>query len=253
MEQVVNKIQEYSSTEAGLSVLRDRLQGVVYDVATTAGMESAKKDRRELVSLRTTLEAKRKEIKQPALDRCKMIDEEAKRIVAEIVALEDPIDRQIKAEEARKEAARQEKIEAERKRVEAIKEKIAKITALPLQVVTVSAAEVAEFITNVAAHVVITEEEYQEWAPMATTAKEEALQALEEIRSVKVASEVEATRIQAEREEQERLRVEEEKRPKKSGSGRKRRCGRKKRRSQSVCVPLTRRLLRFWKSQRISP
>lgn len=211
MEQT-EKVQEYSATEAGLAQLRARMQGVVYDVSTTVGMEAARKDRRELVTLRTSLEAKRKEIKAPALERCRLIDEEAKRITTEIVALESPIDRQIKTEEARKEAERQAKIEAERKRVEAIKEKIGKISALPLQAVSVTASVVADFIADIEANVKLTPEEFQECLPMAIAAKDEALANLREIHAEKTAAEAEAARIQAEREEAERRRVEEEKR-----------------------------------------
>ena len=49
---------------------------------------------------------KRKEIKAPALVRCKLIDEETKRITSELLALEVPIDEQIKAEEKRLRAER---------------------------------------------------------------------------------------------------------------------------------------------------
>ena len=104
--EIKTAITEYSTTTAALATLNERLKGIVYDVTTTKGMDSAKKDRRELVVLRTSLEAKRKEIKAPALAHCKLIDDEAKRITGELLALETPINQQIKEEEARKEAER---------------------------------------------------------------------------------------------------------------------------------------------------
>ena len=102
IEQATNEIAEYNPVEAGLVELRSRLENVSYDVTTTKGMAVAKADRAEVRALRTSLEAKRKEIKAPAIAHCKLIDEEAKRITAELLKLETPIDEQIKKEENRK-------------------------------------------------------------------------------------------------------------------------------------------------------
>lgn len=72
----------------------------MWDVSTTKGDREARAARKELVTLRTSLEAKRKELKAPALERAKLIDTEAKRIEAEIRSLEDPIDALIVADGA---------------------------------------------------------------------------------------------------------------------------------------------------------
>lgn len=127
------EIEAYSATERGLAELRSRLAGRVYDVTTGKGLDEAKKDRAECRSLRVDLEAKRKEIKAPALDYCRRIDSEAKRITAEIEAMEDPIDQQIKAEEARKEAARAERERAELARLAAITKRIGDLSAAPVK------------------------------------------------------------------------------------------------------------------------
>ncbi|WP_395119675.1 hypothetical protein ACFCQI_01795 [Rhodanobacter sp. FW102-FHT14D06] len=131
----LTQIAEYSETAAALADLRQRHQGVVYDVAKPKEMKAAKEARAELRTLRTSLEKTRKEIKAPALERCRLIDDEAKRITAELVALEEPIDVQIKAEEARAEAERLAKLEAERLRVEAIQKKIQAIRDVPASLV----------------------------------------------------------------------------------------------------------------------
>lgn len=139
-------IKEYSATEAALAELKLRLKDARYEVTTTAGMATAKQDRRELVTLRTSLEAKRKEIKAPALVRCKLIDEEAKRITGELLALEIPIDEQIKAEERRK---AEEKAERDRLAAEAQKlldDKIAAIGQLPLKVIGKDSTEIQVFL-----------------------------------------------------------------------------------------------------------
>lgn len=220
-------IQEYSVTAAELAKLRERMKGVIYDVTTTAGMESARKDRRELVTLRTSLETKRKEIKAPALKRCNDIDAEAKRITAEILLLEGPIDSQIRAEEARKEAERQAKAEAERQRVAAIMERIEKIRTAAARCTALTAAEIADSIAKLET-LPVGDDVYQEFRPQAQDAKTAALQELRGLHRQKEAEEeqerqaaaereriraeqgAEAARLAAEREELERLRREQE-------------------------------------------
>jgi len=120
VEPIKTQIVEYSATAAGLAELQSRLQGVVYVVTTPDGMAAAIKDRAECRNLRVGLEKIRVREKAPALERCRLIDAEAKLLTAEIEALENNPDQQIKAEEARKEAIKQAKIEAERKAAEAI-------------------------------------------------------------------------------------------------------------------------------------
>ena len=90
-ERPATAIAEYSPTAAALADLRARYQNVVWDVTTTKGDKEARAARRELVTLRTTLEAKRKELKAPALERTRLIDAEAKSIEAQIRALEEDL------------------------------------------------------------------------------------------------------------------------------------------------------------------
>lgn len=206
----MSNIQEYSTTEAGLQELRQRMQGVVYDVATTAGMKQAKEDRRECVSLRTSLEAMRKEIKAPALERCKAIDSEAKRITEEILKLETPIDETIKAEEAKKAAEKAEKERIEKDRVEGIKAKIEIIKGYPLKAIDVTAARLAEVLPGVE-NLNITEEEYQEFTAEAQFALMESVSRLRKMLTEKQACEAETARIKAEQEaEAARLQAEKE-------------------------------------------
>lgn len=112
-------IVEYSKTEAALADLAQRFKGVIYDVTKPDGMVEAKKARAELRDYRVSLEATRVEIKAPALERCRLIDAEAKRITTALTALESPIDAQIKREEQRKEDERNAEIRAEQERLAA--------------------------------------------------------------------------------------------------------------------------------------
>jgi myosin heavy subunit len=112
------QIAEYSKTAAALAELHSIYHNAVYDVTTTKGMKEAKEGRAELRTLRTDLEKMRVSIKAPALERCRLIDAEAKEITAKIASLEDPIDAQIKAEENREKEAAMAKAIAERKAIE---------------------------------------------------------------------------------------------------------------------------------------
>lgn len=202
------QIKEYSITEAALGELRVRLAGAKYEVATTAGMETARRDRRELVTLRTSLEAKRKEIKAPALAHCKLIDDEARRITVEITALETPIDDQIKAEEAKREAEKAEKARIAAEAQKVLDDKIIEIGKLPLRCLGKTADEIALFLATLEARE-IGGEFAGETRERAEAAKKEAV---EEIRNLHAAAQ-EAEQMEADRkahEAEEAARLEEE-------------------------------------------
>lgn len=106
------KIVEYNETAAAIAVLREKYC-TVFDVTTTKGMTAARETRAEVKGYRVTLEKVRVELKAPALERTRLIDAEAKRITAELLAIEEPIDETIKAEERRKEEEKAAKARAE--------------------------------------------------------------------------------------------------------------------------------------------
>ncbi len=74
---IETKIAEYSPTAAALAKLRQRFSNIAFDLSTTKGDKEARAARLELVRLRTSLEAKRKELKAPALERSRLIDDVA--------------------------------------------------------------------------------------------------------------------------------------------------------------------------------
>lgn len=209
---MTTEIQEYSKTEAALATLREKYADVTYDVDTPEGFSEAKSARSEIRGYRTGLEKKRKEIKAPALDRCRLIDTEAKRITVELVALEAPIDEQIKEVDARKEAERQEKIEAEVKRVEDIQGRIEAIRAGVDAIVNSprSADQVAAYIDMYSKQTV--DDSFEEFRQSAQDAKDAGLARLREHHGATVEREAEDARIKAEREELAELRAAQEKR-----------------------------------------
>lgn len=204
---MTTEVQEYSKTEAALAALRESYANAKYDVTKAAEMKAARTARAEIRGYRVDLEKMRKEIKAPALERCRLIDSEAKRITGELLKLEQPIDEQIKAEEARKEAERQAAIEAEERRVATIQEHIADFGAYVEKCVqqNLPAERVEAMITELS-ELELTEDRFQEFLPNAQDARNAALSRLREIHAATVEREAEAERIAAEREELERLR-----------------------------------------------
>lgn len=138
----LTRIPEYNDTAVALADLKTRYDAVVFDVTTGKGMTAAKEARAELRGYRIALEAKRKEIKEPALTRCREIDSEAKRITIELEALEDPIDDLIKAEEQRKEREKAAREQAERERLDRQSAWFDGVKAVPLAAMGKTVAEI---------------------------------------------------------------------------------------------------------------
>ena len=208
---MTTQIQEYSATEAALADLRQRMSKAVYEVGTTKGMEAAKKDRAEVRGYRVALEKMRVDIKAPALERCKLIDAEAKRITEELSALEDPIDEQIKKEEQRKEAERLAKIKAEEDRIAKIRGMIAGLFSdVPTCCVSLSSAKL--LLVQETCRLEMVDDRFMEFVGEAKAAKEACLLKLDELHAAAVAREQEAEKLKAEREELDRLRAADAKR-----------------------------------------
>jgi hypothetical protein len=204
---IETKIAEYSPTAAALAELRQRFGNIAFDLTTTKGDKEARAARLELVRLRTSLEAKRKELKAPALERSRLIDDEAKRITSAILELETPIDQQIQAAEQKREAERQAKIEAERQRVATLRARIEQITSVALRAVGKPAAEVEAKIKLLVG--ITIGADFAEFKAEAEAAHADTLAKLRDMLAAAEAAEAEAARLAAERAELERLRAEQ--------------------------------------------
>lgn len=201
------RLVEYNETEAALAALRHRMANVVHDVTTTKGLDAARRDRRELVTLRASLESKRKELKAPALERARLIDAEAKRIEGEIVALEEPIDAQIRKEEARREAEKLAKIEAERRRVETIQAAIDVYRRAVADCAGMTSAQIAARRNEIAATRFdeVWPAQFAEFANDAKAARDSAVIALADLQDRVARQEAEAEQIARDRAELEEL------------------------------------------------
>jgi hypothetical protein len=203
-----NVLVAYSRTEAAIAELKARYSGARFDLTTTAGDRAARAARLELVRLRTSLDAKRKDFKAPALEFGRRIDSEAKRLEGEILALETPIDEQIKAEESRRAAEKAERDRIEAARVAEHMACINEIRAAATGHGAASSASLAAAIEAVAA-LDVSAERYEEFAPQAVAAQAQTLATLTAMHAGAVEREAEAARLAAERAELARVAAEQ--------------------------------------------
>ncbi len=201
-------IAEYSPTAAALADLRQRYANVVWDVTTTKGDKEARAARRELVSLRTSLEEKRKELKAPALERSRLIDDEAKAIKAAILELEDPIDQLITAEEQRRERERAERRATEEARVDGIQRKIAAFGSYAIRAMGEPSAAIEDLIRELVGKEP-DEATYQEFHGRAAAAHSAALAGLRLMLERTVQQEADRA-AEAQRQAEEAARLAEE-------------------------------------------
>lgn len=111
----MSQITEYSFVEEALNELSAQYKDVP-DANTKEGHKACKTGAKAVGKYRIDLEAMRKKIKGPALEKCRAIDDEAKRIQLAIAKIEDPLKIAYKS------------VDAENKRIE--EERIAKILAV---------------------------------------------------------------------------------------------------------------------------
>lgn len=192
------KIVEYSATAAGLADLRHRLAGVVFDVKTKDGMAAARAGRRECIDLRVKLEKLRKELKAPALERSRLIDDEAQTIEDQIREVEEPIDQQIKVEDRR---VAEEQAERERQEANRIAQIVAKVNAIertPLTVAGKAASEVEAALQRLRERPT-DQDEFAEYTIQARELKAAALATLSDMVAQYRANETEKARLAEER------------------------------------------------------
>lgn len=203
-------IVEYTATEAGLADLRTRLKNVVFDVRTTAGDKAARAARKELVTLRTSLDTRRLELNSGDLERIRKRNAEATRIATEIKALEEPLDEQIKAEEKRKAEEKKAKDETERVRVADIHNRIEHdIRDCAHAAIGRTARDITIFIADMEV-MVIDEAGFAEFKQQAEGARATTLIRLKSALASAQKMEAEQARLKAEAEENERVRLANE-------------------------------------------
>lgn len=217
---VQGEVAAFDKIAAGIaSIAKAHPKDLVIDVTTTAGMRSAIAARAAWREPRIAVEKARKAAKAPVLDLGKQIDSFAAGLESQLREGEDNYDRQIKAEEARKEVEKAAKAEAERRRVALIQDRIANdITGAVRGAVGRSFSEISAILSDVGD--IVIGEQFEEFQSQAHQAKSDAMDQLREMQAEALAREkreaeekaqreAEAARLAAEREELTRLRAEQ--------------------------------------------
>lgn len=181
------EVEIFRQTDAALAALRDKYAELP-STETEGGYEFVKAGVKEITTYRTTLDAKRKEIKQPYLDAGRVIDSEAKRITAELVKIEEPL------KAAKKEADEREKRKKE-ERIARLQKKVDTIAAHVQTAKGKSSAEIAAIIEQVDR---IQIEDFYDLTEQATKVKNDTLDTLAEMFSAQANHEqAEAERAEA--------------------------------------------------------
>jgi hypothetical protein len=209
--EVTTAVAKFDRVVAGLNDLKNRYAGVVFDVRTPKGMAEARAARAAVRAPRYELENARKSAKAPLLKLGRDLDARAKEINTEILAIEDPIDLQVRSEEDRIEAEKQAKIDAENKRIADIQSRIAAIRNWPM-VATGKPASLVEQQLRDAEHYVVSQEQFQEFTVQAAEALLASQASLRTILAERIEFEAEQARAQAERAELAQLRADQLKR-----------------------------------------
>lgn len=140
--QEATALATYSPVETGLQELEKRMGGVAYDLTTVKGDKMARADRAECVRLRTSADGIYEAWNKPMLALQRDMRATRDEIKGRILAIEGPVDAQIKADEARRKAvqAERERVEAEKRA--AIQAAINRITGFAMDAVGESSATI---------------------------------------------------------------------------------------------------------------
>lgn len=197
------KIAEFDPIEAGLATLRDEYGATVWVADTPERMKAAKAAHKEIRKYRLDLEAKRKELKADSLAYGRRIDNEAKRIAAEIAEVEDPCLSAIKAIEDEEKRIKAEAARAEAERVQRCRDEIDRIKMLPVGYsgAVVGSVEIQEAYDAMGAGP--NAEEFAEFHGVAENAWHQTREQMRGLLGAAIAREQEAARIANERAELE--------------------------------------------------
>lgn len=206
-------VPEYAQTALVLNDLKQRFAGRVFEsLETDAQRKAARKDIAEVRDYRTGLEAERKRIKAPALERCRLIDAEAARLTTELRALEDPMKAQLDAKEAEIEAEKIRKANAEVERVKGHMDAIQRMRDFPLSLQGKPASVIESRIEDFTSIFVFSgcEEKFEEFQAQASDAYNAAYASAKELLQRQRDHEFEQDQIKHDREELAKQRAENE-------------------------------------------
>lgn len=207
-------VPELAEFRSGMLQMFQAAYRVQFDLTTTKGDEAARKLRKQLVTSRTSLERRRIEKNQEdratIQARIETRDAAVAKLVEIVRSLEEPVDRQIRADEERRRLAKEEADRIERERIVALRQRVDDIQSVAVRAVGLPSSEIEQKIALVGRIEVDTS--FEEFEASAHAAKASTLTRLNEL--LTDARQREAERAEAERNkaEVERLRREAEER-----------------------------------------
>lgn len=190
------EVEIFTKTQAGLSALREKYSEFPDPSESQEAYDQVKAGVKELTGLRTSIESTRKEVKQPYLDACRIIDGQAKGIIEQIVALEDPMKAAKKAVDEKEKREKEARIKRLKDRIEGMRHLEREARGKPSEVIE-------EIINEVEA---IDHADFYELREEALKVREEVLNNLSAIYSDRLNYE----RTAAEREKERKAREEEQ-------------------------------------------
>jgi IgA-specific serine endopeptidase len=199
----------FDPIEAALAKLREEAEKTIFDVTTTAGDKTARELRQRCIGARTATKEAYEAWNRPVLAMQQAARDRRDYIFAEVKKIEEPIDKQIKAEEERRAAIKAAKEAEELRRQQEIQSRINALTMYVAKAVGKSSMDILALRDDLA-DLPITPELYAHRAGEAMQLQAETAAKLDELHGAALAQEQEQARLAAERAEAERKRQEEE-------------------------------------------
>jgi len=205
------QIIKFSVTDAAIAELKQQYSGL--QITDTASYEVVRSALSTVRTKRTDVEKTRKDLKASALSFGRKVDNEAKRITALLLPIEEALKATKQAEDDKKEAIKQEAEKKEKERVGEIYEKVKAVRDKVLDLPGLSSDKLKVLVQEIDA-IEITEEEYQEFFDSAKEAKDLAMDHAANALWEKLNQEQEAEeqKKEAKRLETERAELENQKR-----------------------------------------
>lgn len=205
-------IAEFKPLKVQVLSITSKYQGQVFDVTTGNGISDARAARAEIRDLRyaiqKTIKAMLPTYQQAVKDAQAKVNEVkayGQGFIEQVMAVEEPIDEQIKAEEQRKADIKAEKARKEQERIDKIQSKIQSFRNASTMTAGKSAAEIESLLDRVG-NAEVEDDVYQEFTDDAIAAKDDAIEALAKMLDERRTFEAEQAKVAAERAELEALR-----------------------------------------------
>ncbi len=208
----VTDIAEYRPHEEQIVRLETTYAKLVVDCSTSEGLANAKEVRVDIRDVRYALDKTTKTALVPyqqkvkdAQARVNQVKEFGETLRTRVLAIEEPVDEAIKAEEKRIAAIKAERERIEAERVEAIRVKITRFSSVAAAYASRSAADVATVLQSVKDSVILPDE-YGEFEAEGTIARDNAIEQLETLHKSATEREEATAKLLAQQKELDELR-----------------------------------------------